>query len=196
MTCGGCPNNPLICFQGTIDVWWLYDDGGLTLLLPYILTTRSNWSNCKLRIFALANRRDELDMEQRSMANLLSKFRIDYGDVIVIPDAMRKAKDSSKADFEALIEKFKTSDNTGDGVTLTETELLSQREKTNRHIRLREMLLENSMDANLIVMTLPMPRKGHVSASLYMAWLDYITKGMPPFLFVRGNQQSVLTFYS
>ncbi len=26
--------------DGTIDVWWLYDDGGLTLLLPYILTTR------------------------------------------------------------------------------------------------------------------------------------------------------------
>ncbi len=25
---------------GTIDVWWLYDDGGLTLLLPYIITTR------------------------------------------------------------------------------------------------------------------------------------------------------------
>ncbi|KAF2357911.1 SLC12A transporter C-terminal [Trinorchestia longiramus] len=182
--------------KGTIDVWWLYDDGGLTLLLPYILTTRSNWGSCKLRIFALANRRDELDMEQRSMANLLSKFRIDYGDVIVIPDAMRKATDSSKADFEALIEKYKTSENTSDGVTLTETELLSQREKTNRHIRLREMLLENSMDANLIVMTLPMPRKGNVSASLYMAWLDYISKDMPPFLFVRGNQQSVLTFYS
>ena len=26
--------------HGTIDVYWLYDDGGLTLLLPYILTTR------------------------------------------------------------------------------------------------------------------------------------------------------------
>ena len=26
--------------SGTIDVWWLYDDGGLTLLIPYILTTR------------------------------------------------------------------------------------------------------------------------------------------------------------
>ena len=26
--------------NGTIDVWWLYDDGGLTLLIPYILTTR------------------------------------------------------------------------------------------------------------------------------------------------------------
>ena len=25
---------------GTIDVYWLYDDGGLTLLLPYILSNR------------------------------------------------------------------------------------------------------------------------------------------------------------
>ena len=52
-------------FQGTIDVWWLYDDGGLTLLIPYILNLRSQWSSCKLRVFALANRKDELDMEQR-----------------------------------------------------------------------------------------------------------------------------------
>ena len=27
--------------QGTIDVYWIYDDGGLTLLLPYILSTRT-----------------------------------------------------------------------------------------------------------------------------------------------------------
>lgn len=39
------------------------------------------------------------------------------------------------------------------GVTLTEAELETQSEKTNRHIRLREMLKENSMDANLIVMS-------------------------------------------
>ncbi|KFM67554.1 Solute carrier family 12 member 2, partial [Stegodyphus mimosarum] len=25
--------------KGTIDVWWLYDDGGLTMLIPYLLTT-------------------------------------------------------------------------------------------------------------------------------------------------------------
>merc|ERR1712098_1026481 len=35
---------------GTIDVWWLYDDGGLTLLLPYILTTRQQYSGCQLRV--------------------------------------------------------------------------------------------------------------------------------------------------
>ncbi|KAB7505213.1 Solute carrier family 12 member 2 [Armadillidium nasatum] len=51
--------------KGTIDVWWLYDDGGLTLLLPHILATRSQWSKCKLRVFALANHKNELDVEHR-----------------------------------------------------------------------------------------------------------------------------------
>jgi len=44
--------------------------------------------------------------------------------------------------------------------------------------------------------TLPMPRKNVVPASLYMSWLETLTQGMPPFLLVRGNQNSVLTFYS
>nr|QGP72204.1 Na+/K+/2Cl- cotransporter [Penaeus monodon] len=187
--------------KGTIDVWWLYDDGGLTLLLPYILTTRSQWSNCSLRVFALANRKDELDMEQRSMANLLAKFRIDYSDVIVIPDVAKKAAESSKMEFDQLIEDFKAKSNVeidkeNEGVVISEAELLGQREKTNRHVRLRELLLENSRDASLVVMTLPMPRKNSVSAPLYMAWLETLTRDMPPFLLIRGNQTSVLTFYS
>jgi solute carrier family 12 sodium/potassium/chloride transporter 2 len=41
-----------------------------------------------------------------------------------------------------------------------------------------------------------MLRKGDFSAPLYMAWLEALTANMPPFLLVRGNQTSVLTFYS
>lgn len=44
--------------------------------------------------------------------------------------------------------------------------------------------------------SLPMPRKGAVSAPLYMAWLEALTKDMPPTLLIRGNHTSVLTFYS
>jgi solute carrier family 12 (sodium/potassium/chloride transporter), member 2 len=51
--------------KGTIDVWWLYDDGGLTMLLPYIISTRSTWSHCKIRVFALTNRKQELEVEER-----------------------------------------------------------------------------------------------------------------------------------
>nr|XP_050849728.1 bumetanide-sensitive sodium-(potassium)-chloride cotransporter isoform X1 [Vespula vulgaris]XP_050849729.1 bumetanide-sensitive sodium-(potassium)-chloride cotransporter isoform X1 [Vespula vulgaris]XP_050849730.1 bumetanide-sensitive sodium-(potassium)-chloride cotransporter isoform X1 [Vespula vulgaris]XP_050849731.1 bumetanide-sensitive sodium-(potassium)-chloride cotransporter isoform X1 [Vespula vulgaris]XP_050849732.1 bumetanide-sensitive sodium-(potassium)-chloride cotransporter isofo len=184
--------------KGTIDVWWLYDDGGLTLLLPYIISTRRNWSNSKLRVFALANKHSELEYEQRNMASLLSKFRIDYSALKVIPDISKPAQSSTKNFFDSLIAHFQQCDNTkdsDDGI-IRESELIAMKEKTNRHLRLRELLLENSMEANLIVMTLPMPRKGAVSAPLYMAWLESLTRDMPPFLLVRGNHTSVLTFYS
>ena len=44
--------------------------------------------------------------------------------------------------------------------------------------------------------TLPIPRKSVISAALYMSWLEALTQDMPPFLLVRGNQTSVLTFYT
>ncbi|PNF23009.1 hypothetical protein B7P43_G10386 [Cryptotermes secundus] len=189
--------------KGTIDVWWLYDDGGLTLLLPYIISTRRNWSACKLRVFALANKKDELEFEQRNMASLLAKFRIDYSDLKVIPDITKKPRDSTVSFFESLISEFKQTEGSTDGgpshdptVAITEAELLAMNDKTNRHLRLRELVMENSLEANLVVMTLPMPRKNVVSATLYMAWLETLTRDMPPFLLVRGNQTSVLTFYS
>ncbi|XP_014254054.1 bumetanide-sensitive sodium-(potassium)-chloride cotransporter isoform X1 [Cimex lectularius] len=183
--------------KGIIDVWWLYDDGGLTLLLPYIITTRRNWSECKLRVFTLANKKDDLLYEQRSMASLLSKFRIDYSDLKVIPDITKKPLEETSNYFDSLIKDFVVDDgHAEDGVLVGNAELSAMKDKTNRHLRLRELLHENSMNSNLIVMTLPMPRKNVVAASLYMAWLEVLTKDMPPFLLVRGNQQSVLTFYS
>ncbi|GFY60837.1 solute carrier family 12 member 2 [Trichonephila inaurata madagascariensis] len=181
--------------KGFIDVWWLYDDGGLTMLIPHILSTRSQWSGCKLRIFALANKKDELDREQRNMVALLNKFRIDYSDVTVIPDIVKPPEESSKKEFEALITKWQ-----GDGndsrFFISESELYALKDKTNRHIRLSELLHKYSKHSSLIAMTLPMPRKSMCSAALYMAWLETLTKDMPPFLLIRGNQTSVLTFYS
>ena len=36
-----------------IDVWWLTEDGGLTVLLPQIIASRQQWSGCKLRVFTM-----------------------------------------------------------------------------------------------------------------------------------------------
>ena len=43
---------------------------------------------------------------------------------------------------------------------------------------------------------MPIPKKVLCSAGLYMCWLDTLTRDMPPIFLVRGNQDSVLTFYS
>lgn len=92
--------------KGFIDVWWLFDDGGLTLLLPYLISLQQEWKNCKLRIFTLVNRKTELDREHRNMATLLSKFRIDFHDVILIKDIMKPPKEKTKVEFRNLIEEF------------------------------------------------------------------------------------------
>ncbi|XP_075164790.1 sodium chloride cotransporter 69 isoform X2 [Haematobia irritans] len=188
--------------HAVIDVWWLYDDGGLTLLLPYIISTRRTWQSCKLRVYALANKQAELEFEQRSMASLLSKFRIDYSDLQLIPDITKKPQESSQQFFNDLIKDFVVSEkdtNTQlqeDNVAITEDDMMAVQDKTNRYLRLREYLQEQSTKSDLVVMTLPMPRKNFVTAPLYMAWLESLSRDMPPFLFVRGNQTSVLTFYS
>ncbi|KAK6631514.1 hypothetical protein RUM44_006041 [Polyplax serrata] len=187
--------------KGTIDVWWLYDDGGLTILLPYIISTRHDWSACKLRVFALVNRKQELELETRNMASLLSKFRIDYASLTMVEDITAKPKPETEQLFSQVLKEYSgkkdgDSEEPEKDSLMMDLELEALRDKTNRHLRLREFLLQHSSNANLIVMSLPMPRKSLVSAPLYMAWLEIISRDMPPMMLVRGNQTSVLTFYS
>lgn len=125
--------------KGFIDVWWLYDDGGLTLLLPYIIGTHNQWKDCKLRVFALVNKKSELDQEQRNMAALLSKFRIDFSDVILITDILKPPQESSKEEFRKLISKYVIEDSDVDSkekdnndyneLSITEADVLAFRDK-------------------------------------------------------------------
>jgi solute carrier family 12 sodium/potassium/chloride transporter 2 len=128
------------------------------------------------------------------MAKLLSKLRIDYSSLTMLQGVTDKPHESTIDMHNKLINGFLEGHATN--YFISETELSSLREKTNRQLRLRELLLEHSNTASLIVMSLPLPRKGTISAPLYMSWLEMLTKDMPPFLLIRGNQSSVLTFYS
>uniref|UniRef100_A0A914W7V0 Solute carrier family 12 member 3 n=1 Tax=Plectus sambesii TaxID=2011161 RepID=A0A914W7V0_9BILA len=182
--------------HAVIDVWWLYDDGGLTLLLPYLLTKHKSFlEGAKLRVFTIASSTSAVEDEQRRMAELLSGFRIHCTDVFVLPDMTKPPKDTTVAEFESLIEPFRGTGDFREG-QITDIELEAQRGRTTRHLRCREMLLQYSNEANLIVMTMPVPRRKQMSSCLYMAWLDMLTHGLPPVLLVRGNQTSVLTMHS
>lgn len=181
---------------GYLDVWWLYDDGGFTILLPYILSTRQIFSACRMRVFALANRNYDLKTEEMNMASLLAKFRIEYESLTMINDIMESPQASTREFFLDLLKGFRENESK-DGVPfVTNEELENLKEKTDRQLRLRELLQKHSKDSTLVVMSLPMPRKGLVSAAHYMAWLECLTRGMPPFILLRGNQTPVITFYS
>jgi hypothetical protein len=72
----------------------------------------------------------------------------------------------------------------------------NHKKTTNFHLRMSEIIQANSIESDLIIMTLPIPSRTGLPHSLYMAWLDFLSWDMPPFLFLRGNQSSVITFYS
>lgn len=130
------------------------------------------------------------------MANLLAKLRIDYSSLIMLTDVKQKPKPETINLHKLLLDGFNEGQAPNAECTVTDTEKQILEAKTNLQLRLRELLLKHSTEASLIVMSLPMPRQGAVSAPLYLSWLEVLTKGMPPFILVRGNQNSVLTFYS
>uniref|UniRef100_A0A8C2X744 Solute carrier family 12 member 2 n=1 Tax=Cyclopterus lumpus TaxID=8103 RepID=A0A8C2X744_CYCLU len=192
--------------KGTIDVWWLFDDGGLTLLIPFLLTNRSKWGDCRIRVF-IGGKINRIDHDRRAMATLLSRFRIDYSDIHVLGDINTKPKKHNKLSFKELIEPYRLKEDDMEQEAaerlkaqepwrITDNELELYRAKNNRQIRLNELLKEHSSAAKLVVMSMPLARKGTVSSALYMCWLETLSKDLPPLLLVRGNHQSVLTFYS
>ncbi|XP_043379587.1 solute carrier family 12 member 1 isoform X2 [Chelonia mydas] len=192
--------------KGTIDVWWLFDDGGLTLLIPYILTMRKKWKDCKLRIFT-GGKINRIEDEKLAMTSLLSKFRIKYADIKIIGNINMKPNKESWKFFEEMIEPHRLHESCKDLTTaeklkretpwkITDAELEAFKEKSYRQVRLNELLQAYSRAANLIVLSLPVAKKGVVSDHLYMAWLEILSKNLPPILLVRGNHKNVLTFYS
>ncbi|VDM38226.1 unnamed protein product [Toxocara canis] len=127
--------------DGVIDVWWLYDDGGLTLLIPYLLSCQASYlQGAELRFFTISRNPMNVDEEHQKMERLLKKFRIDFSQVTVLCDEVE------------------------------------------------QQLYQET--------TLPVAHKELVASPLYLLWLELLSRDLPPTFLVRGNQTSVLTFYS
>jgi hypothetical protein len=168
--------------KGTIDVWWIYDDGGLAILMPYLLSRHQIWKNCKLRIFTGGSSRG-IDKAKLRMTSLLQKFRISFSEVIEVTGINQKPS-SESVDKYRMLPLSPSDEDTKDLDKLT-----------NRHIRLGELLREHSSNARMIIMTISVPQRG-VSSQRYMSWLETMSRDLPPILLMRGNQTTVLTFYS
>lgn len=132
----------------SVDIYWLYDDGGLTLLIPHILHTRKIYRNCKMRIFFLCNKIEQLEMETRAMVALLARFRIEADDVIIISDAMQRPSEASVRDFEEMMMMDSVMEGKDEVVVetrrVTEEDLDKHREKTNFYLRISEVNIRHS----------------------------------------------------
>nr|XP_020469031.1 solute carrier family 12 member 7-like isoform X2 [Monopterus albus] len=62
---------------GTIDVWWIVHDGGLLVLLPFLLSQHKVWRKCKMRIFTVAQMNDNSIQMKKDLQMFLYHLRLD-----------------------------------------------------------------------------------------------------------------------
>eukprot|EP01083_Nonionella_stella_P096861 272326_1 len=168
-------------YSGRIDVWWLEDDGGLTLLMPYLMTLSHRWAHAKIRIMNIVGFEDAATVV---LAQMVSRFRIEAD---CFPVRIGKSRQEILKPSEKIREYYENL-----------TKLEREEPKHNIHDTARQLVMadkifEHSSDADLVVITLPIPEV-KLDPVVWLSWLQCLANGMPPTLFVRGNQESVLTW--
>ncbi|CAB1317450.1 unnamed protein product [Coregonus sp. 'balchen'] len=70
------PSNQDRLGEGTIDVWWIVHDGGLLMLLPFLLRQHKVWRKCKMRIFTVAQMDDNSIQMKKDLQMFLYHLRL------------------------------------------------------------------------------------------------------------------------
>uniref|UniRef100_A0A8C1PBG6 Solute carrier family 12 member 10, tandem duplicate 3 n=1 Tax=Cyprinus carpio TaxID=7962 RepID=A0A8C1PBG6_CYPCA len=188
----------------SVDIYWISDDGGLTLLVPYLLTRRNRWKKSKLRVFILGDQ-ETMKEDRKDMKMLLKRFRLEIEDIVVITDVDKPPLVKNLQRYEESIAPFRLSEEQAGGDVhelkrlspwkVSDKDLEAIKPKVERTVRLNEIIKKNSIHAALVVISLPVPDVTCPS-SLYMSWLDALSYGIHcPALLIRGNQENVMTFY-
>jgi hypothetical protein len=172
--------------SGTIDVWWLADTGGLTLLLAHVLVQHKRWKHCPIRVF-VHSREDQFGAEQARILLMLKKFRIEVADVINInlhkaPKTLRKQMNQSHHNLASLLKDEEEETETEVGMAAPPKKKRTSarasvmvtpqyKSKTHHYIRVGECIKQHSAKAAIIFVTMPVVRR-NVEAKEYFVWLQ------------------------
>ncbi|XP_063720784.1 solute carrier family 12 member 2-like isoform X2 [Symsagittifera roscoffensis] len=182
--------------KGTIDIWWLYDDGGLSILIPHLISLNWKWSGCQLRIF-ISGSRSKLDDDHGVMLKMLQKFRINVKFLKVIPELKSKPSREEWKKYEAMQKEFETEhDEKNAYISAKAKEDPNNLRVTKRNVRIGELVRMHSSKSTMVIINMPLPRNLDQAQYQYMCWLETLSENLPPTILMRGNQENVLTFYS
>ena len=191
--------------KNCIDVWWLSDDGGLTLLLPHLIarTRRRHKIPVEMRVMNTIGE-DELGRAGRELTRLDAlvndKFRIGASIVNVI---LEKNAAINETSVEKIKEQWasvrETIEGTEGGATSDE-EISKCIKFTQSRLQLGETIAAKSQHASLVIINVPVPRKDKMGDKMYpymyMSWLETLSQHSGPSLLVHGSNIDCLTFYS
>ncbi|XP_073443789.1 solute carrier family 12 member 7 isoform X5 [Dendrobates tinctorius] len=71
------PTNQERFAEGNVDVWWIVHDGGMLMLLPFLLRQHKVWRKCRMRIFTVAQMDDNSIQMKKDLQMFLYHLRLD-----------------------------------------------------------------------------------------------------------------------
>ena len=203
----------------TLDIWWIFHDGGLLLLLPFLLKKNKAWRRKKLRILTIARVYDNsilLEQELRLLVN--EKLRIEAeivvvewwcndnaggggGDGLGFRDEEHQHEFALK-DFEQTMTRSE-----GENLLLRNIKICSSphgkvtsshEEKRESYKHLNHLMKRHSSLASFIFMNLPKLPKSSSSSKEYQNYVECIetlTQGLPATLLIKGTGKEVISSY-
>eukprot|EP00051_Salpingoeca_urceolata_P029211 m.6462 g.6462 ORF g.6462 m.6462 type:complete len:1025 (+) comp2653_c0_seq1:160-3234(+) len=209
--------------EGTIDVWWVVHDGGMLILLAFLLQQDPTWRRCKLRIFTVAESDDDTIQMQRDLTLFLYQLRIDAEvSVVEMLDTDISAytyertlqlqkRQTAMAEAKAKRSKYSGARVADDIVENNHSAASSKTSATgemdevdlrmmNTSVKLNDMVKERSGSAKMVFINLPgVPQAGKTkseTAISYIHFLEALTAGLPSTMLIRGGGREVITIYS
>merc|ERR1711971_938831 len=119
------------------------DDGGLCMLIPYIMKLHKFWGRCKLRML-LVSEDDSIQSDVATMKSLIDNFRLPYQGPLLVP--------AKKAPHAKTVAKFES-------LAACKIEECPRPSVIRKWLILSELLFEYSRYSGLNVVTLPIPTK-------------------------------------
>ena len=180
-----------------IDIWYLSDDGGLTLLIPWLLQKDPRWKTASLQVTQLTHTGVDggntvrLNASMSRSMHLLRKFRIPADIKMIDVSLVEWPNQSTIREYEALCKKVGLET----GLPEYVDGQLPPDSKTIRLLRLAEQLREHSHDASLVYIQLPIP-ESTLEQKRYMTYLEMLSNKLPLTCFIRGNNENVMTIYA
>lgn len=159
-----------------VDLWWLFDDGGLSLLIPHLACR--NWTGLTLRVMTVSPSGKDTAL----LFGLLRKLRIKAQ--LCPVDVHADAKGNLIPSKEAMDDYYHRFPWAAE---------MRNRADTAQFVHIGELITNTSTDAMVIFVSMPVPTVA-LSSPLFMSWVDILSSNCAPTVLIRGNQKNVLTF--
>ncbi|KAG9394299.1 Amino acid permease [Carpediemonas membranifera] len=196
--------------SGTIDIFWFLHDGGLLLLLPYLLKKHKTWRHCGMRLFTVAEPGDDTARLQKKIEDLLASARIEVESITVLElDAEVKEYAYQRTVLLDQRRELLMQLNGSFDADMLVDEISHHRETPKEPDHDRVLIIDNAMKINqmikarqeehkvaLTILNMPPLRAlNERNAMDEMGYLDILTEDIGPTLLIKGSGSEVISGY-